>query len=89
MKTNQTEQREFSAISKFLENFGSEVEGHAAARLSPEQETALSRLASGNIGDLGRAELESLLGTNRNAVAFLAEQFRARRHSGLQHHKPE
>ena len=87
MKTNQTEQREFSAISKFLENFGSEVEGHAAARLSPEQETALSRLASGNIGDLGRAELESLLGTNRNAVAFLAEQFRARRHSGS--NKPE
>jgi hypothetical protein len=86
MKTNQIEQREFSAISKFLENFGIEVEGRAAA-LSPEQETALSRLASGNIGDLERAELESLLGTNRTAVGFLAEQFRARRHSGS--NKPE
>jgi hypothetical protein len=71
--------KEFRIIWEFLAKYGIEVEGHASAHLSPEQEIALSRLASGNIDELARGKLEPLLATNGNAIAFLAEQFKARR----------
>jgi hypothetical protein len=78
MKTNWTEEKELRTIWEFLGRYGLEVEGRAAAQLSPEQETALSRLASGNIDGPARKELEALLARNRNAIAFLAQLFKAR-----------
>lgn len=81
MKTNWTEEKEIRTIWEFLESYDPEVEGHAATQLSPEQERALSRLAAGNSDGPARKELEALLATNRNAVVFLAQLFRARRPS--------
>jgi len=81
MKTNITPPEQFKILWDFFTKHGAEVEGHGGDELLPDQKTALAQLASGNADNAARAELISLLRSNKNALAYLGEQIKLRRPS--------
>jgi hypothetical protein len=81
MKTNITPPEQFKILWEFFTKHGAEVEGHGSDELLPDQKTALAQLASGKADNAARAQLISLLRSNKNALAYLGEQIKLRRPS--------
>jgi hypothetical protein len=75
MKANLTSpSEEFKALWQFLAEHAVEVEPRGAEELSAEQKIALAELASGRADHAARMQLIPLLRSNRQALAYLAEQ---------------
>ncbi len=73
------EPNEFSILSAFLASRPAEVGGRGEARLSAEDEKALSRLAGGELEARAMECLLPLLGRDAAALEFLAREIKRRR----------
>ncbi len=69
---------DFSILSQFLTTFGPEVGGRGAEALTPELETQLRQLGSGDLPESERDDVARELLTNPGAVEFLLAQVGAK-----------
>ena len=69
----------FEILSRFLERYGDEVEGHGLDEMPPEVETKLRAFARGKLAPAQRSELARLLKDNPRWISLLAEEVKAGR----------
>jgi len=72
----------FEMLSRFLEQYGEEVEGRGLEDMPPEVKTKLREFANSKLGAADRGELARLLKENPSWISALAEEVKGRREAG-------
>lgn len=72
----------FQILSRFLAQFGPEVEGREAAQPPEEVRSRLEQLARGNVSEPEQEGLFKLLRKNPEWTAWLAQEVKGMRNSG-------